>query len=129
MAGGMSKRPGIPLGQRDRTPITQLHGSVEGLRRPPAPDPMAVIRTAEVRALEVTPDQAATYRQVDPQHVHVIHPDAADGHVPGLLLEWRRPGGGGWEARVVYAELVDGTWVTCGGWLPAERVEPVGGDT
>lgn len=126
MAGGMSKRPGIPLGQRTSSPITQLHGSVEGLRRPPAPDPMAVIEAPGARAAnEVSPDQAAAYRQAEPQHVNVIHPDAADGHVPGLLLEWRRPAGSGWEARVVYAELIDGTWVTCGGWLPAERVEPL----
>lgn len=111
----------------DRVAATRapLHGSVEGLRRPPAPDPMAPIRTPEERALEVTPEQSATYRQAEPQHVRVIHPDASDGHVPGLLFEWRRPANRGWEARVVYAELLDGTWVTCGGWLPAERVEPI----
>ncbi len=123
MAGGSSKRPGgIPLGERTRVP---LHGSVEGLRRPPGPDPMAVIRTAEVRAPELKPGEAAEYREAQPRHVWVNVPDAPNGVAPGLLVEWRRPPGEGWEGRVVYLDLIEGEWIQAQAWLPADRVEPV----
>lgn len=123
MAGGFSKRGGgIPLGDRSRGPIEQLHGSVEGLRRPPGPDPMATTRS---HALVLTPGEAATYRDVEPVHVWVTHPDAADGRVPGLLTGWRQLAGGRWEAWTVHADLADGIWIQRTAWLPAERLEPV----
>lgn len=121
MAGGFSKRGGgIPLGER--TPITQLHGSVEGLRRPPGPDPMAATRS---HAVVLTPEEAATYRDVEPVHVWVAHPDAVDGRVPGLLTGWRRLASGRWEASTVHADLVDGRWLQTTAWLPADRLEPI----
>lgn len=126
-----NKRGGLPLNQRTRT--DQLHGSVEGLRRPPGPDPMARIpgTLAGASASGPTAAEAATYRSPGtdtdpgPAHVWVIHPDASDGHVAGLLVEWRRQDQHGWEARVVHRDLVDGRWVTVQEWLPAERVQPV----
>lgn len=119
-ASGSSSGPPDP--DRPR-PITQLHGSVAGLRRPPGPDPMAPVRTATEIAREVTPAQTAAYRPARPQHVQVVAPDGDP--VPGLLVEWRRPAGRGWEARVVHAERLGDRWVTCSGWLPAEQVRPV----
>jgi hypothetical protein len=44
---------------------------------------------------------------------------------PGLLLEWRKMGSGGWEGRLVYAaELRAGVWAAVHEWLPATLVVP-----
>jgi hypothetical protein len=60
------------------------------------------------------------------RHCWVLDP--ADGlHVrrPGLLVEWRQGGPGGWEGRVVYAaQLRPGEWMTLEEWVPATLVRP-----
>lgn len=48
------------------------------------------------------------------------------GHLPGLLLEWRRTGAG-WQGRVVRPVLEAGTWIVVEEWLPAELLDPQGG--
>jgi hypothetical protein len=54
--------------------------------------------------------------------------DAVDGvgaKRPGLLVEWRRAGGGRWEGRVVYPALLrPGGWVLVEEWVPAELLTP-----
>jgi hypothetical protein len=52
---------------------------------------------------------------------HVWVADAADKSGvkrPGLLIEWRRAAGGGWEGLVMYAaELRPGQWAVVQEWL------------
>lgn len=52
---------------------------------------------------------------------HVWVADAADRagvKRPGLLVEWRRTGSGGWEALVLYAaQLRPGQWAVVQEWV------------
>jgi hypothetical protein len=54
-------------------------------------------------------------------------PPGHPGPWPGLVVEWRKDGGGGWEGRCVY--VIDG--VDAAGsrlverWLPASCLSPV----
>jgi hypothetical protein len=53
--------------------------------------------------------------------------DPADGGAekrPGLLVEWRRAGGG-WEGRVVYvAQLRAGQWALVEEWVAESQLSP-----
>jgi hypothetical protein len=44
------------------------------------------------------------------------------GHLPGLLLEWRRVASG-WQARVVHPVLDGDDWIVLEEWLPAELLD------
>ena len=94
MAGGFGGT-GLPLGARTRA----------GRTGAPAAGPE---RTAELTPCPV-------------RHCFVTAPADGGSGRPGLLLEWRRAGGGGWEGRVVYAaELRPGQWATVEEWLASE---------
>jgi hypothetical protein len=45
------------------------------------------------------------------------------GHLPGLLLEWRRTSAG-WQGRVVRPVLEHDRWVVVEEWLPAGLLDP-----
>lgn len=101
----------------DRPP---LHGSPEGLRRPPGPDPMAPIGVSRPLHKD-NPAETADYRPAEPCHVWVTTPT---GRHPGVLMEWRRVPGQPWTGRVVHADLHEGRWAKVDQWLPAEAIEP-----
>ncbi|WP_372728199.1 hypothetical protein [Nocardioides sp.] len=94
----MSKRGGVPLGERRRV------GGV--------PD-----------AAPAVPD--STRDDCPVRHCWVA--DAVDRQGvkrPGLLMEWRRAGPG-WQGRVLYAaQLRPGEWALVEEWLPAELLTP-----
>jgi hypothetical protein len=82
------------------------------------------------------PERAQSCEPVCPGR-HCWVSDAVDGRGvkrPGLLIEWRRVGGG-WEGRVVYLSLLrptdapegdelGGGWVLVEEWLAAHRLAP-----
>ena len=99
MAGGFGGT-GLPLGARTRAGRAAA---------PPAPGEGA----SAGRAVQLTPCPV--------RHCFVTAPADGGGGRPGLLLEWRKTGAGGWEGRVVYAaELRPGQWATVEEWLAAE---------
>jgi hypothetical protein len=52
------------------------------------------------------------------RHCWVADPGGAAPPRPGLLVEWRRSEGGGWEGRVAHvAELGPGRWALVEEWL------------
>jgi hypothetical protein len=103
MAGGFGGT-GLPLGARNRA------------RTAPAPP----VAPGVERAAELTPCPV--------RHCFVSAPvDGGTGR-PGLLLEWRKVEGGGWEGRVVYAaELRPGQWATVEEWVAAGLLRTAAG--
>lgn len=95
MAGGFGGT-GLPLSARNRA------GTLTGQPAAPVGEGAAALTPCPVR------------------HCFVSAPvDGGTGR-PGLLLEWRKADGGGWEGRVVYAaELRPGRWVTVEEWVAA----------
>lgn len=67
------------------------------------------------------PPPAAT----PPQPSRVKHCWVTDrhGHLPALLLEWRRVASG-WQGRVVRPTLEAGEWIIVEEWLPSELLDP-----
>ena len=60
------------------------------------------------------------------RHCWVLDPaDRTGVKRPGLLVEWRRVEGEGWEGRVVYlAQLRPAAWVMVEEWVPAVLLVP-----
>jgi hypothetical protein len=62
------------------------------------------------------------------RHCWVIEsrePSRATVKRPGLLVEWRRAAGGGWQGRVVYlTELGAGRWAIVEEWVAQARLSP-----
>jgi hypothetical protein len=100
MAGGMNKRgsTGMPMSQRVAAAV------------PDSLDP-----------LPLPAGQGCPAR-----HCWVLDPvDGSHARRPGLLVEWRRTAGGGWDGRVVYAAaLRAGEWALVEEWVPAVLVRP-----
>jgi len=61
------------------------------------------------------------------RHCWVADPaDDTTGRRAGLLVEWRRAVGGGWEGRVVYvAALRPGRWALVEEWVDESLLGPV----
>lgn len=57
------------------------------------------------------------------RHCWVTDPDAAAREWPGVVIEWRRAATG-WQARVAWAVLQDGTPVLVETWLDEQKVRP-----
>lgn len=60
------------------------------------------------------------------RHCWVADPaDRSATKRPGLLVEWRRDEGGGWQGRVVYAaELRPGRWALVEEWVDEALLSP-----
>jgi hypothetical protein len=60
------------------------------------------------------------------RHCWVADPvDRSGGKRPGLLIEWQRVEGGGWQGRVVYvAQLRTGRWALVEEWVDEALLGP-----
>jgi hypothetical protein len=80
---------------------------------------------ARARSGGVGPAPAPPGEPCPVKHCWVTVPVDGGGPRPGLLLEWRKDGGGRWEGRVVYAaELRPGRWATVEEWLGEGLLDP-----
>lgn len=120
MAGGDRTNDHGTMADRLQQTRAQLHGSIDGLRQPPGPDPMAV--TTPLPPPDPRAGETATYVTTEAQHVlvHTTH-----GRLPGILVEWRRHADGQWYGYAVHSTKVEGQWVLVHRWVPARHLEPV----
>lgn len=110
MAGGMSKRGGWgPMSERIHAARAQATSAGAGY----GPGPEA----ADSSQGPVPP--------VPPKTVKHCWVREAEMRLPGLLLEWRRDGDGGWDGRVVRPVRGASCWLVLEDWVPADRLEPV----
>ena len=73
------------------------------------------------RARADSPAVAPAPPECPVKHCWVTGPVDGGRPRPGLLMEWRRTGTGGWEGRVVYAaELRPGRWAAVEEWVAAD---------
>lgn len=63
----------------------------------------------------VTPSDIGTVR-----HAYVM--DSGGVFRPGMFLEWRATGNGGWEGLVIYPERWPTGWATVQAWMPRDRI-------
>ena len=107
MAGGMSRpRPTVPV------PVA-IRGRSRTGTEPPG---------TELPGTDLPPTGSGPGR-----HCWVADPaDDTTARRAGLLVEWRRAVGGGWEGRVVHvAQLRPGRWALVEEWVDESLLGPV----
>ncbi len=113
MARGGYGGQGLPLHARARS------GSAVPPTDVPPPD-LAPDLAPELRPVRAGTPEGVPVDPCPARHCWVSRPVDGGPPRPGLLLEWRRQPGDGWEGRVVYpVELRRGAWATVEEWLPA----------
>jgi hypothetical protein len=105
-----------------------LVGMAGGMSRPRPTVPVPVAVRGRSRSAPDLPGAPDTGPDVGPgRHCWVADPaDDTTARRAGLLVEWRRAVGGGWEGRVVrVAQVRPGRWALVEEWVDESLLGPV----